>query len=327
MKNGDHGIDVRLLQEALIGLGVPLPRWGADGWYGDETREAADVWALHHGIKLRGSRLSPQIVEHIIQDWDGIRLGKLSSRAVNRLPVCILDTREVHGQQKALGKRAWSSITGITLHQTATCYLWSGGDGNFDQAKLDRAVERVSGIGVHGVVLRPGLAVWSHDLNQRCPQAQQAFNHSDIGIEIDGWFSGLLDDPSTLRDEAGKTFWKPASRPDRQPMAEMPQQTAAALAMCRFFIREVERHGGKIKHIHAHRQTSKTRVSDPGQMVWQTIAIPLMDEFGLDFGWEGISQADFVVPNKKHRRGILWTTKGPGRPIPRQWDPNATADY
>ncbi len=316
MKNGDHGADVRLLQEALIGLGHPLPRWGADSWFGDETRDAIDVWAHHHGITLRGKRVKDEIIAHIIHDWDFISTQKLG---LVKIPESLLDVRELHGQKTALGSRTWASITGITLHQTSTCFLMADANGFADMAKLDHAVKRVAGIGVHGVVLRNGQGVWTHDLNQRCPQAQQAFNRSDIGIEIDGWFAGLEGD---LR-----TFWKPESRPNRVPMKELKCQTEAALAMCRFFINEVARHGGRIKHIHAHRQTSKTRVSDPGQLVWQTIAVPLMEEFGLDFGWEGIPQEDFVVPNKKHRRGILWTSKGPVRPIPRQWDPNATADY
>ena len=105
-------------------------------------------------------------------------------------------------------------------------------------------------------------------------------------------------------------------------------QTEAAKDMMRFFIREVARHGGKIKYIHAHRQTSKTRRSDPGELIWKSIAVPIMREFDLTFGWDGVAQEDFAVPDKKHRIGRhCWTTRGPGKPIPREWDDNATAKY
>ena len=102
MKTGTHGPKVVLLQEALMGLGHPLPRWGADGWYGDETRDAIDVWASHHGLGRLPRVVPNEVIAHIIKDWEGLRLR---GQQANEMHPCILDVRQLHGQKKALGKR------------------------------------------------------------------------------------------------------------------------------------------------------------------------------------------------------------------------------
>ncbi len=44
MKKGDRGPDVQRLQKILIQLGYPLPKYGADGIFGDETLEAVNAF-------------------------------------------------------------------------------------------------------------------------------------------------------------------------------------------------------------------------------------------------------------------------------------------
>jgi peptidoglycan hydrolase-like protein with peptidoglycan-binding domain len=44
LRQGDEGPKVRRLQATLLGLGFPLPQYGADGIYGPETAEAVRQW-------------------------------------------------------------------------------------------------------------------------------------------------------------------------------------------------------------------------------------------------------------------------------------------
>lgn len=47
-------------QQALQILGYPLPRWGADGFYGEETRSALRQWAAENEIEVQSpGQISP----------------------------------------------------------------------------------------------------------------------------------------------------------------------------------------------------------------------------------------------------------------------------
>lgn len=299
--------DQRHLQLMLMQLGYDLPRFGADGYIGDETHDAIDAFAADHGKPKPASGKITDAYLNLAIVW----LREIIEHATTvEAPACLRDTTQEHPGAKRLRRRGWDKITGITLHQTATCYLAD----HAPASKIQPAVARVSKIGVHGVVLRNGIAVYSNPLDWEMPQAQ-AFNPCDIGIEIDGYFAGVEGDD--------RTFWRPASTPDRQPMGESKAQTDAALAMIRYFCQLVASHGGRIRYLHAHRQTSATRQSDPGEMIWKTIALPAMAEHGLTDGGDG-----FFVPHTRDRkRGQLSTSAGPGRPIPHQWDPSRTSPY
>jgi peptidoglycan hydrolase-like protein with peptidoglycan-binding domain len=48
--NGSTGAPVTLVQQTLIALGYPLPRFGADGIFGDETRRAVDAFQRDVGL-------------------------------------------------------------------------------------------------------------------------------------------------------------------------------------------------------------------------------------------------------------------------------------
>lgn len=51
---GDDGDDVKALQQALIGLGYALPKYGADGEYGAETVTAVKAFQRDHGLAADG---------------------------------------------------------------------------------------------------------------------------------------------------------------------------------------------------------------------------------------------------------------------------------
>ena len=54
LKTGMRGGDVKTLQELLMKLGYALPKFGADGDYGAETRDAVSAFKLSEGLKGDG---------------------------------------------------------------------------------------------------------------------------------------------------------------------------------------------------------------------------------------------------------------------------------
>ena len=54
LKKGDRGDGVKALQEDLIGLGYNLTKYGADGIFGSETREALEGFQRANGLEVTG---------------------------------------------------------------------------------------------------------------------------------------------------------------------------------------------------------------------------------------------------------------------------------
>ena len=54
LKKGSKGIAVKTLQTALISLGYNLPRYGADGDYGNETETAVKAFQTAHSLPVDG---------------------------------------------------------------------------------------------------------------------------------------------------------------------------------------------------------------------------------------------------------------------------------
>lgn len=180
--------------------------------------------------------------------------------------------------------RAWDKITAIVLHQTG-CVMG------------ERYARFIHGA-PHYFVTRRGVVIQIHPLDVMTGHAN-GLNPGGVGIEIDGMFCGVEGDAST--------FWRPKGS-KAIPMHPTPQQVDAALELCRWIVRDVRQHGGKVKHILAHRQSSGTRRSDPGSEIWQMVAMPIMLELGLDDGGDGFKT-------------------GSGRAIPREWDARRNAKY
>lgn len=105
---GDTGPEVRYWQRVLIAAGEVLPRYGADGDYGDEMKAAVLSWYKRHGgdpAKFDGKTIT---------DWTAFSLqrkvftgqrgpagpaGKDGRDGVLTLPAAV----EIHGQVTALG--------------------------------------------------------------------------------------------------------------------------------------------------------------------------------------------------------------------------------
>lgn len=54
LKRGDKGAEVANLQRALLSLGYPLPKYGADGDFGEETEQAVTHFQAEHGLTASG---------------------------------------------------------------------------------------------------------------------------------------------------------------------------------------------------------------------------------------------------------------------------------
>jgi len=188
----------------------------------------------------------------------------------------IVDRRSVASQKHFYGKRDWSKVTGICLHQTA-CVL-----GERDA--------RWDAIGCHVGVTRSGKVLWLHDFNKLIVHGNQ-WNTQTVGIEIDGMYEGVEGDI--------KTFWRPKDQPDLQPQRPTEEAMSAVRDLCRFICDRVKENGGNVRALVAHRQASENRRNDPGSAIWQRVALPLHQELGLNDGGIGFKlSTGYAIPEK-----------------------------
>jgi hypothetical protein len=274
------GHTVERLQTMLMALGYPLPRWGADGKLGDETFGALALFFRDHGAESPGEITSVTDeeyawVERVFQSAVGIASGPQLA------PGKFVDLRAEATRVHVYGKRTWQNVTGITLHQTACV--------------LGERPGRWAGVGAHVGVTRGGTVIHLHDFTELVVHGN-GWNTQCVGIEMDGLYEGIAGDLSTLWDDPST------------PMRERPNIVTNALieaakAAVRWICADVARHGGHVRFLVAHRQSSETRQNDPGSALWQAVALPLQAELGLSDGGAG-----FAI--------------GKGRPIPEAWDPS-----
>lgn len=196
------------------------------------------------------------------------------------------DIRGAHakpGQSRSQPVRPWPQISGITLHQTA-CLIGA-------------PAMRWAGVHAHLGVPRDGSIVHIYDFTDRVNHGHN-FNAGDVGIEIDGYYAGVEGD---LR-----TFWRPKEDPGRMPLELTPETILGARRAVEFVVEQVAAHGGAVRWIHAHRQSSAMRQSDPGSAIWKAVGIWAQTELGLS------DAGDTFGPGG---------TIGDGLAIPEAWDP------
>ena len=54
LRKGANGNITKLIQKRLLSLGYKLPKWGADGGFGDETVDAVKAFQANNGISVDG---------------------------------------------------------------------------------------------------------------------------------------------------------------------------------------------------------------------------------------------------------------------------------
>ena len=177
------------------------------------------------------------------------------------------------------------TITGITVHQTA-CVFGPAAD-------RGKAHRRALNIPAHAVAFRDGVFAVTADPTWYLYHGN-ALNSFTLGLEIEGRYPGLVDDP--------KTLW--GGEPT--PCDALTVETARAAL--KWLVDMGRGLGMPIKQVYAHRQSNGQKPSDPGEALWKAVVL----EYGVPvLGLE--PQNKFTLEN--------------GRPIPKQWDPTATAKY
>jgi N-acetyl-anhydromuramyl-L-alanine amidase AmpD len=174
----------------------------------------------------------------------------------------LVDRRKTASKAHDHGKRR--PPTGICLHQTACL--------------LGERPSRWDTVGAHIGITRGGQIIWLHDFD-RLVWHGNGWNQGTIGIEIDGLYAGVEGDASTV--------WGKEA-----PMALTPEAAEAARQVIRWLVCEVP----TIRALVAHRQSSMTRRSDPGQAIWQAVAVPLHAELELSDGGVGFKLGGYAIP-------------------------------
>ena len=192
-----------------------------------------------------------------------------------------LAVRDKKVRKKLSGRtRLWDQITGITWHQTAV--------------QMGERPGRYDSMGAHIAITQQGKVIWVHDFDKIVYHAN-GFNNRTIGIEVVGAFPGITGDLSR------RSFWRPKERPNMRPTKLTDECVQACHDTSKWIVEMVKRHGGKLKFMLAHRQSSGTRRNDPGEEIWQRCVMPMMKKYKLTHGGKS-----FKIDK--------------GRPIPENWD-------
>jgi hypothetical protein len=283
IQKGDTGAIVKALQESLISLGYPLPRWGADGWWGGESETALKSWADPRNVDVFPI-IPDAVIEQVMAEDRTIQKRLVDYH--------IFDIRRETDPSVVHGRNPIDRIDTICLHQMAC------------KDSSDLGWKRWRSLPVHWLITEGenSRAYLLHDFNAVTWHGH-GWNYRSVGLEIEGYFSGIGTDP--------KYFWSPEGY-DWNPMTPTEQQLEAAKNAIRMSVAAVEAAGGRIKYIAAHRQSAPhTRTSDPGELLWRGVALPMMEELGLEQaptlrGGEPIPEAW----DEERNPGVSYYTKG-----------------
>lgn len=194
-----------------------------------------------------------------------------------------------------------STVTTIVVHQTAVEFgvskrLIKASGGDIELARARRALD----VACHAMAFRQGYFVAAHPLRAYVNHGNR-FNATSLGLEIDGRYPGIMDDPATVAREDLRTTW------GGEPTELTEETIATACNAIGWLVEEGRREGMPIESIASHRQSSDARRSDPGQEIWQRAVLEAASMFRLNV-----------------LRDSPWTQ---GRPIPTQWDPDGIGSY
>lgn len=159
-------------------------------------------------------------------------------------------------------------------------------------ANRPQAHRRALGIPAHAVAFRDGVVVAPAPLPWWLYHGN-GLNGSTLGLEVEGRYPGIEGRPSTL--------WGG----EATPLDEATIETARYAL--RWLVEQGRSLGMPLRTIYAHRQSNGAKTSDPGQGLWREVAVWGQRKLGL-----------VAAPR---------ATVGDGRPLPREWDPAASADY
>lgn len=259
-------------QRDLFALG--FDPGAVDGQSGPNTRGAAHRAGRRFGSDWTGGEEIPKaLIEDVARRAE---LGRIAKPIVEP-PPNYLDLRKFASPDWKEHDRPWAQIFGATLHQTG--------------CPMSEKPSRWYGLSAHYGITYLGQIYQIRSETEMGWHAQ-GLSHHEVGIEIAGFFNGIEGDSKTTPNDGGAGF---------KVQSVTDAQIEACKNLLRYLKKLVEAHGGKFTDLHPHRVATNTRQPDPGSKVWQTIALPMMEELQLSDGGPG-----FVL--------------GKGMPIPEKWD-------
>ena len=184
-------------------------------------------------------------------------------------------------------------VTGIGIHQTA-CVFGPSGD-------IDRRNRRALNVPCHALAFRDGTFVTAFPMNWYVYHGN-ALNEFTYGLECEGQYPGLPDDPTTPKREDEQTTWGG----DPTPLDDLAIETFRAAL--KHLYEEGLKLGSPLQYVWAHRQANGVKVSDPGYGIWKHVV--------LDYA---VAKLGLKTQPEKFWRD--------GKPVPPQWDPKGVGKY
>jgi hypothetical protein len=297
VKYGDKGSFVASLQQELLAKGYELPQFGVDGDFGDETLQAVQLYCADNGLLLdifvpervlNSIFSSGNVSSHLIPAEESIEVLNLRDEQTVPSPKSKVS-------RGATLSRDPAQVRGVVIHQTACVFGVS--DNQVRRANGDRKLakaRRSLNVACHALAFRDGFVALPNKLEYFMFHGN-GFNASTLGLEIEGKYPG--DD---LKPR--KTTW------GGDPTEVTEEIIYTARYALKLLVEEGRSLGMPIENVYAHRQSSATRRSDPGESLWKRVV--------LDYGVP-------ILGLKVHND----LTVGTGKPIPKQWDPSGTHSY
>lgn len=301
MRVGDQGPEVQELQLALLARGYKLPRFGADGDFGRETRAALVRFASDHGLSWVTSDEVPDALLDALGVADEPDVPACSAE-LNLEGVELYDLRDEQVDPHPKGKiggdgktvrRSPAAIDSVMLHQTAVRF------GQLPGTTGDLALARRSlRVACHAMAFYSGFVAWPVDPLWYIHHGNRA-NGRSLGLEVDGNYPGLIGGKVRTGTET--------------PLTD--EVVKAARMGVKLLVEEGRRAGCPIRFIYAHRQFDSWRRADPGEGLWRRVALEYaVPELGL-IPCQGESF--------RHPKGVLRH----GKPVPERWDPDGVGRY
>lgn len=221
-----------------------------------------------------------------------------------RRAVRILELQHLAKKRQKRSKLKWklgytvmrdpSVVTGICLHQAAA--QWGARPSHYRQAeqvakelgvpndeRLAIALRVVEDVPAHATAMQSGDVVLRSPLEAFLYHAN-ALNEASLGLEIEGLYDGVEVE---------------GAHPPPTPVTI----AAARMATVQLYERGLKA-GMPLKYVWAHRQSSGTRLGDPGSVLWIEVGLWAVKELGLE-----------AQPME------TWLSRrsGRGNPIPEVW--------
>jgi hypothetical protein len=282
--------------DAAVSLGVDHVRYWSSKWI---VGKKANEYSARFIKEIPKASSIPATPED--------NTGETALPEISPVRVPIFDVSDLHGGSPSKCKlengrvvvRDPDAVTGIVIHQTACTfgvakYQIEEAGGDRDEALRRRALN----VACHALAFRNGWVVQPHKLRWHVNHANR-FNAATLGLEIEGRYPGLTRKPN-------QTTWGGEPTPITDTVVN------AAREAIRYLVEEAEKEGMTIQYIYAHRQSSPSRSNDPGEALWRHVVL----EYAVP-----------VLGLKTDPALVLDTSKGPGRPIPKDWDPNGLGRF